>query len=82
LQNNFEKWYKFSKTEQYTKNKSNKKFYTKKNCMKNKPVKISLNQDSQEYKFIWSKWACAFLSAYEARDIEADNTKKEKILAM
>ncbi|CAL1672070.1 unnamed protein product [Lasius platythorax] len=43
------------------------------------PVLTILDQESQESKFIWSKRAtCALLSAYEARDIETDNTKKNK----
>lgn len=63
-----------------TKNFIQKENYTNEEKVEDdQPVKTSLNQDLQECKFIWSKRAtCALLSAYEARDIEADNTKKIK----
>ncbi|XP_025162538.1 uncharacterized protein LOC112590402 isoform X2 [Harpegnathos saltator] len=44
-----------------------------------RPDATILQQELQECKFIWTKQATfALLSAYEARNIEVDNTKKNK----
>ncbi|XP_025162051.1 uncharacterized protein LOC105190067 [Harpegnathos saltator] len=44
-----------------------------------RPDATILQQELQECKFIWTKQATfALLSAYEARNIEMDNTKKNK----